>query len=216
MRLHEDRPGRLTGQEACPTLWDRRPRLSFLRSLLVFAFLANAYGAPPTYNHDIAPYAHDPAAAAQLLEHAGYRRSGDHWTKNGQPLELHLSAHKSLESSQEIVINLQSQLQSQGIAVDVEFLDDATWKAKIWRERDYDLILSQWSFDRNEDVREQFHSKGSRNFTGYASETTLRRFYGFATRPTRRRRSRRSDSSIRSSTTTHRWTSSGRSTATAR
>jgi peptide/nickel transport system substrate-binding protein len=123
----------------------------------------------PFYNHDVAPYAHDPTGAAQLLEHAGYRRSGDHWTKNGQPLELHLSAHKSLESSQEVVINLQSQLQSQGIALDVEFLDDATWKAKIWRERDYDLILSQWSFDRNEDVREQFHSKGSRNFTGYAN-----------------------------------------------
>jgi peptide/nickel transport system substrate-binding protein len=123
----------------------------------------------PFYNHDVAPYAHDAAKAEELLERAGYRKSGPLWTKNGQPLQLHLSAHKSLESSQEVVINLQSQLQSQGIGVDVEFLDDATWKAKIWRERNYDLVLSQWSFDRNEDVREQFHSKGSRNFTGYAN-----------------------------------------------
>jgi peptide/nickel transport system substrate-binding protein len=123
----------------------------------------------PYYNHDVKPWGHDATKAAELLTHAGYRKSGDVWTKGGQPLKLHLTAHKSLESSQEVVINLQSQLQSQGIAVDVEFLDDATWKAKIWRERNYELILSQWSFDRNEDVREQLHSKGSRNFTGYAS-----------------------------------------------
>jgi peptide/nickel transport system substrate-binding protein len=31
------------------------------------------------------------------------------------------------------------------------------------------MILSQWSFDRNEDIYEQFHSKGSRNFVGYVN-----------------------------------------------
>jgi peptide/nickel transport system substrate-binding protein len=33
------------------------------------------------------------------------------------------------------------------------------------------LILSQWSFDRNEDIWDQFHSEGSRNFIAYQSET---------------------------------------------
>jgi peptide/nickel transport system substrate-binding protein len=123
----------------------------------------------PYYNHDVRPRAHDPSAAATLLESAGYTMEGSRWVKGGSPLSLRISAHKNLESAQEVVINLQSQLQSAGIRVEVDFLDDAAWKSSIWSERNYDLILSQWSFDRNEDVREQFHSRGSRNFTGYSS-----------------------------------------------
>lgn len=123
----------------------------------------------PFYNHKVAPYVADEAAAAALLQEAGYTRSGDSWTKGGKPLTLRVSAHKSLESAQEVVINLQSQLQGQGIPATVDFLDEAAWRSAIWRQQDYDLILSQWSFDRNEDVREQFHSQGSRNFTGYQS-----------------------------------------------
>ena len=125
----------------------------------------------PYYNHNVRPRSHNPSQAASLLEAAGYKLDGTQWTRGGAPLTLTISAHKSLESAQEVVINLQSQLQSAGLAIKVDFLDDADWKSSIWRERDYDIILSQWSFDRNEDVREQFHSRGSRNFTGYSSTT---------------------------------------------
>lgn len=121
----------------------------------------------PFYNHDVERWSHDPRRAGELLGQAGYQRSGDRWTKGGRPLALRITAHKSLESSQEVVINLQSQLQSQGVDVQVDFLDEALWKAQVWKDRDFDVVLSQWSFDRNEDVREQFHSRGTRNFTGY-------------------------------------------------
>ena len=125
----------------------------------------------PFYNHDVRPWGYNYGTAAALLEKAGYSRSGDWWVDaSGAPLTLNLSAHQTLESSQEVVINLQSQLQASGVKVTVDFLDEAAWKARIWRERDYDVVLSQWSFDRNEDIREQFHSKGSRNFGGYSSE----------------------------------------------
>jgi len=123
----------------------------------------------PFYNHEIAPAHQDRRAAAALLESVGYAMEEGRWTRNGEVLTLRISAHKALESSQEVVINLQSQLQAGGVQVEVDFLDDALWKATIWRDRDFDLILSQWSFDRNEDVREQFHSKGTRNFVGYAN-----------------------------------------------
>ncbi len=123
----------------------------------------------PFYNHEVPGHARDTDRAAQLLEEAGYTRSGSTWTKGGKPLSLKISAHKSLESAQEVVINLQSQLQAQGVGVQVEFLDEVSWRSSIWRERKFDLVLSQWSFDRNEDVREQLHSQGSRNFTGYKS-----------------------------------------------
>lgn len=123
----------------------------------------------PFYNHQVAPHSRDTGRAAALLQEAGFTQSGSNWTRGGKPLTLKISAHKSLESAQEVVINLQSQLQSQGVTVQVEFLDEVSWRSSVWRERKFDLVLSQWSFDRNEDVREQFHSQGSRNFTGYKS-----------------------------------------------
>jgi len=125
----------------------------------------------PFYNHDVQPYGYNYGTASGLLEKAGYAREGDWWVdKKGNPLTVNLNAHQTLESAQEVVINLQSQLQGSGVKVNVDFLDEAAWKSRVWREGEFDVILSQWSFDRNEDIHEQFHSKGSRNFTGYNNE----------------------------------------------
>jgi len=123
----------------------------------------------PFYNHDVQPFGVNASDAASLLQQAGYTKDGDLWKKGGKPLTVSVRAHKNLESAQEVVINLQSQLQSQGVTVNVDFLDEAGWRSSVWKDHDYDVVLSQWSFDRNEDIREQFHSKGSRNFTGYAN-----------------------------------------------
>jgi peptide/nickel transport system substrate-binding protein len=123
----------------------------------------------PYYNHDVPRRANDPSEAARILQSKGYARGGSGWTKGGQPLSVTITAHQSLESAQEVAINLQSQLQSEGLQVSVQFLDDAEWKSRVWRERSFDLLLSQWTFDRNEDIREQFHSSGTRNFVNYKS-----------------------------------------------
>lgn len=123
----------------------------------------------PFYNHDVPRWQHDPLRAAELLESAGYTRGQSGWVKDGTPLQLTIRAHKTVDSSQEVVIALQSQLRSAGIQANIDFLDEASWKGAVWRDRDFDLIVSQWSFDRNEDIREQFFSQGSRNFTGYSS-----------------------------------------------
>ncbi|HJN73148.1 MAG TPA: ABC transporter substrate-binding protein [Myxococcota bacterium] len=123
----------------------------------------------PFYNHDTRPYDYDEMRASALLEEAGFSQSDGTWTRDGEPLRLTITAHQTLESAQEVVINLQSQLRGAGVEVDVEFLDEAAWKARIWRERDFELVLSQWSFDRNEDIREQLHSDGARNFGTYGN-----------------------------------------------
>ena len=128
----------------------------------------------PFYNHDVKAPGANPAAAAKLLQEAGYTREGQMWMKDGKPLTLRVATQQNLETAQDVVINLQAQLQNQGIQVEPVFLTVAEWKQKIWRDSDFDLILSQWSFDRNEDIYEQFHSKGTRNFTGYASKETDR------------------------------------------
>lgn len=123
----------------------------------------------PYYNHEVAPWPHDTDKAESLLTAAGYAKVAGNWSKGGKPLSINITAHQSLESAQEVAINLQSQLQSQGIAVSVEFLDEAAWKSRIWKDRDFDLMLSQWTFDRSEDIREQFYTNGSRNFVSYTN-----------------------------------------------
>lgn len=120
----------------------------------------------PYYNHDTPAWPHDPGHAAALLTAAGYQRAGAGWTRAGRPLALSLVAPRALESAQEVTINLQSQLQAEGVEVRVDFLDDAAWRDQVWTGRNFDIALSQWTFDRNEDIREQFHSAGSRNLTG--------------------------------------------------
>ncbi len=124
----------------------------------------------PYYAHDVPAWSHDPDRAAELLAEAGYTFNGRHWLgPDGKTLTLRLVTRRNLETAQEVVINLQSQLQNRGIVVETDFLAEPEWKERVWRGRDFDLVLSQWSFDRNEDVYEQFHSKGTRNFVGYAS-----------------------------------------------
>ena len=123
----------------------------------------------PYYNHDVRLPEPDEDVATAAFTGAGLVHGDETWTQGGRPWTLHLVAHRALESVQEVTINLQSQFASQGVTVEVEFLDDAAWKQRVWRDHDYDLVLSQWTFDRNEDVREQFHSQGSRNFTGYSN-----------------------------------------------
>lgn len=123
----------------------------------------------PYYNHEVSRWESDPEAAAAQLEGLGFRRGDNGWERGGEPLTLTIRAHKTVDSSQEVVIALQSQLRAAGIQASIDFLDEASWKSGIWRDRNFDLIVSQWSFDRNEDVREQLHSRGGRNFTGYSS-----------------------------------------------
>jgi peptide/nickel transport system substrate-binding protein len=124
----------------------------------------------PFYNHDVPMAEPDPEGAKALLEQAGFTWGGRQWMKGDQPLKVRLAAPDNLETAQDVVINLQSQLQSQGVVVEPEFLGTAEWKQRVWKDGDFDLVLSQWSFDRNEDIYEQFHSAGARNFGKYANK----------------------------------------------
>jgi len=123
----------------------------------------------PFYNHDVPEQKVDIDKATSLLTAAGYYYDGRQWTKNGKPLTFRLAAPETLETAQDVVINLQAQFRKQGITVQPEFLGVAEWKQRVWRDHDFDLILSQWSFDRSEDIYEQFHSHGARNFVGYSN-----------------------------------------------
>ncbi len=124
----------------------------------------------PFYDHDVPLVVTNANRSAELLTQAGYTFNGRNWIgADGKTLQLRIAALQSVDAAQDVVINFQSQLQARGIPVEPEFLGMAEWKEKVWQDRGFDLVLGQWSFDRNEDVYEQFHSKGARNFLGYAS-----------------------------------------------
>ena len=124
----------------------------------------------PFYNHDVAPLSPNPGRAGQLLTDAGYKLKNDRWVdRKGNPLTIRLVSQANLETAQDVVINVQSQLQSQGLTVEPQFLGIAEYRRRVWRDHDFDIVLSTWSFDRSEDIYEQFHSKGSRNFIGYTN-----------------------------------------------
>jgi len=126
----------------------------------------------PFYNHDVDVLPHDPEGATKLLREAGFTYEGDTWKRpDGKPLVVRLVTLSNMEAAQDVVINVQSQLQNQGVTVQPEFLGMAEYRARIWNDQDFDVLLSQWSFDRSEDIFEQFHSRGSRNFTGFADKT---------------------------------------------
>jgi peptide/nickel transport system substrate-binding protein len=111
-----------------------------------------------------------PDRGAQLLGEAGYTFNGREWLgSDGTSLTLRIAAPASLDVAQDVIVNLQSQLGSRGVRLEPVFLAPGEWKEQIWRDREFDLILSQWTFDRNEDIYDHFHSSGTRNFTGYTS-----------------------------------------------
>ena len=123
----------------------------------------------PFYNHDVRGTFYNPTKGAELLQSLGYEKNGRFWRKNGEVLTIRIAALKNLATVQEVLINLQSQFMREGILLEPTFLNLPEWKQRIWRNQDFDMILSQWSFDRNENIYEQFHSKGTRNFTGYTN-----------------------------------------------
>ncbi len=95
---------------------------------------------PPTspwYNPDTPQYAYDPAKATALLEGLGYRLEGDHFVKDGQPLELSLIAAASDKDLGQFVAG---QLEDFGIAIDFQTLEAKTVDSRVaaW---DFDLSL---------------------------------------------------------------------------
>lgn len=153
-------------REALALLVDRESLLAPIGTgdLLTGPFVRSS----PFYNHRVEERKPDTERAKALLEAAGWKMVDGRWTADGVPVTLRLCAMARQETVQEVVINLQSQLKKHGLHVRQEFLNASEWKARVWGERDFDLMLSQWSFDRNEDVYEQFHSKGNRNFVRFA------------------------------------------------
>ncbi len=127
------------------------------------------------YNHSqtVRLIDHDTGEATQLMQSAGYTREGEsQWKAKGEPLKMRIFYRAGMgDQGQTVALNLQAQLRRFGIdAADPVAMDKAVWNEKVFQERDFDLVLDSWSFDKNENIYDLFHSAGTQNFVGYANK----------------------------------------------
>jgi len=126
------------------------------------------------YNHDVVVPTQDLAAAATLMEEAGYEKSGANWTKGGKPIELRFFYDEAMgEQGQTVATNLVGQLKKFGVAIsNPAAIGGENWQERIMQKREYDLVMGVWSFDVNEDIGQLFARNGVRNFVGYGDDRT--------------------------------------------
>jgi peptide/nickel transport system substrate-binding protein len=126
------------------------------------------------YNHSetLRVLVADLGEASARMEAAGFKLIDGVWNWKGKPLNLRIFYRSGLgDQGQTVALNIQSQLRRFGIEVSAPVaMDKAVWKEKVFAERDFDLVLDSWSFDKNENIYDLFHSKGTQNFVSYSSK----------------------------------------------
>lgn len=124
------------------------------------------------YNHDVNVPSQDLAQATKLMEEAGYAKSGANWSKGGKTVDLRFFYDDALgEQGQTVATNLVGQWKKFGVNVaNPAAIGGESWEDRVMQKRDYDLAMSVWSFDVNEDIGQLFARTGVRNFIGYADD----------------------------------------------
>ena len=128
------------------------------------------------YNLDVQPLPFDPQRAIALLNEAGFTPGPDGvMQKDGKKLSVSLKVpiEKESEAVKRVVLAFQNYLKNVGVAVRVEFKEWQAWKADVFLEHNFDIILASWVFDDSADISSLFHSAEigawKNNFGGYSN-----------------------------------------------
>lgn len=128
------------------------------------------------YNLDVQPLPFDPQKAVALLKEAGFAPGADGIMQKGRKklsLSLKVPIEKESEAVKRVVLAFQNYLKNVGVAVRVEFKEWQAWKADVFLEHDFDIILASWVFDDSADISSLFHSAEigawKNNFGGYSN-----------------------------------------------
>lgn len=125
------------------------------------------------YNFDVKPWEADVAVAKNLLEEAGIVDSdGDNIREfKGEPVKLRIVSLAQSEVQKAVVLDLQQQLKNIGLDAMVRFMEPMAWKITVFDEHDFDMVLSEWTFDNSVNIYTLFHSTqtgpNQNNFGGY-------------------------------------------------
>lgn len=109
---------------------------------------------------DLAPPAHDPAAAAKLLREAGWSdEDGDGVReKDGKPLQLELLVQAQNKTAADFGAYYQEALKRVGVSLSVVPLEFAQLVARR-NGRDYDAAMLSWSTSPEPDPEQSWHSR---------------------------------------------------------
>ncbi|WP_446042037.1 ABC transporter substrate-binding protein [Streptomyces sp. SID1121] len=100
---------------------------------------------------------YDPAAAAEILDRAGYKKnsSGKRVGKDGKPLDFRILCHATDPNDKAVGKYLQEWWGDLGIGLEVECLDNVS---DPWLSGDYDLAFDGWSVNPDPDYVLSIHT----------------------------------------------------------
>ncbi len=133
---------------------------------------------PPSswaYNFDVEPWPHNLERAKALLDEAGLvDRDGDGIREGeGNPVVLRLVSLAQSEAQKGVVLDVQQQLKTLGVQLEVRFLEPLAWKQSAFEDHDFDLVMAEWTFDHSVNIYTLFHSQeagaGGNNLGAYAN-----------------------------------------------
>ncbi|MBL8953711.1 MAG: hypothetical protein JNK82_23250 [Myxococcaceae bacterium] len=131
------------------------------------------YSEGPSCDPEVKPIPYDPAAAARLLDEAGWKDSNGDGVRDreGDPFQFTFASNAYSVKMGKLLPLLQEELRKAGIAMDIEKVEAATYIKRL-RDQDYDACSLNWSnFDPIQDNYAIFHSsqtgKNGSNWVGY-------------------------------------------------
>jgi len=151
------------------------------RQLVVDGAL-DGYGRPawqffaPGYSwlpQTVTPYSYDPAAAASLLEEAGYQKVDGKWQKDGQPLLLNVQAYNNGTGNGFIAEAMAALLNREGVATEIN-VGTYDGMVEFAKRGDYDIAVQYWTPELTADpdlhLTSQFKSDAGMNWQSWKNE----------------------------------------------
>lgn len=130
---------------------------------------------PPQFwfsNPDVAPIPYDPAAAARLLDEAGWKPGPDGIrVKDGKRMAFTLIVNQANEVRKDIATLVQDNLRTIGVEVKVEIYEWAVFISRFINKLEFEATVLGWSTGPDFDVYQIWHSSQTNaeqlNFVGY-------------------------------------------------
>lgn len=118
----------------------------------------------------VTPYSYDPAAAAGLLEEAGYQKVDGQWQKEGQPLVLKVQAYNNGTGNGFIAEVMTALLNREGVATEIN-IGTYDGMVEFARRGDYDIAVQYWTPELTADpdlhLSSQFKSDAGMNWQSW-------------------------------------------------
>ena len=126
------------------------------------------------YNPEIAQIEYFPEKAKLLLEEAGCKDTDQDGILelNGRKLEFTLiieAEKESVSSTEGAALAIADYLHDLGFKIHITHMDAQSLISRVFKQRDFDMLLSVWYFDASNDISSLFYSTGYNNYISYSN-----------------------------------------------